>query len=153
MNFSEATPNPASLWSPSDNSHMNVSSVHLRYKLCFLLLSTCCFCFFIQPSIVLHIITSVCSLWTGRQQFAPLTCQWISVERCCKLCKQTCSEMIVTTSSSLTQNLSSSFKNTTSSFRLSSNTNTWWTWGTGHRPHVVMHHGGLISTHLCVYEW
>lgn len=65
MNFSEATPNPASLWSPSDNSHMNVSSVHLRYKLCFLLLSTCCFCFFIQPSIVLHIITSVCSLWTG----------------------------------------------------------------------------------------
>lgn len=34
-----------SLWSQSNSGHMNVSSVHLLYKLCFLLLLAC-FCFF-----------------------------------------------------------------------------------------------------------
>ncbi len=55
---------------------------------------------FFQPNIVLHIITSVCALWTDRQpcvwqQFVLLVCEWISVERCCTLCKQRldCSEI------------------------------------------------------------
>lgn len=41
MKFSEATPNWAGLWSPSDRSHMKVSSIHPLCRPGFLLLLTC----------------------------------------------------------------------------------------------------------------
>lgn len=63
--------------------------------------------FWTQHSHASHTITS------DNRQVALLICQWISVERCCA---NTYSKFM---SFSLQQNLSSSFKNTTSSFRLS----------------------------------
>lgn len=87
MKFSKATPNWVSLWSPSDKSHMNVYSVHPLYKLCFLLKLFLLYSFSAKHCASHHriIVFSV-----DRQQFARLRCQWISVERCCTLCKQTC---------------------------------------------------------------
>ena len=59
-----------------------------RYKRCFLLLLTACLCFTSSSSSSssphTHTHTQRC-VW---QQSVALTCEWISVERCCKLCKQ-----------------------------------------------------------------
>lgn len=87
MKFSKATPNWVSLWSPSDKSHMNVYSVHPLYKLCFLLKLFLLFSFSAKHC-ASHCHIIVFSM--DRQQFARLRCQWISVERCCTLCKQAC---------------------------------------------------------------
>ena len=88
MNVSEATPNWAALWSRSSSRHMNVS---LSCSLQTLLPAAAHGLFVLHIIIIIIIITTHTHTHTQRcvwQQSVALTCEWISVERCCKLCKQ-----------------------------------------------------------------